>query len=164
MRNLSDNSIPSIGFEARLVGFSKKADKNGTWTAITLHIHPQDVPEELATADLRSVWMVGMAAVGDDGHPEPVQKPKRKWEDLPRSARAGILCQDERFQKWVSTLGRFPATEMGAKQFIYQTCTVRTRADLDLREIAGCFDSIVSQFRSDTGQIAEVRDGENEAR
>lgn len=43
------------------------------------------------------MW-VGVARMG---RKEPVEKPKRSWDEIPLSEQAGIRCNDPQFQEWM---------------------------------------------------------------
>lgn len=80
-------------------------------------------------------------------------KPKKHWDEMPRSQQAGILCADERFQKWAAS----DDAEEAAKALRRQ-CGVSSRSELDTNpDAAGRFDMAVTQYRIDTGQMAAVR-------
>jgi len=88
----------SYGFEG--VKTALRQTKDGV--AITIVIHPNDLPNDLLSDEIGSRYMVGMAKIGDDGNviePESVREAKR---DV---ASAGALCRDTDFQQWLSNNG-----------------------------------------------------------
>ena len=57
---------------------------------------------------------------------ENAEKAKRKFEDLPYSQQAALLCKDARFQKQTSTF-----TEEGAIAWLKGTLHIKSRSELD---------------------------------
>lgn len=93
-------------------------------------------------------------------------KPKVPWIKMPRAQRAGILCNDPRFQTWATDRmelemkpDAWPDNAVAcAASYIRWRCGVKSRAELDnTDEIATRFDLMESIFRQDNGLMAEAR-------
>lgn len=168
------DDIPAIHFESRLVGFSKKQDKNGDWCQIVLQVHPDDLPMELMKSPLKSIWIVGMARVGDDGQPEPVKqdegvygepiKPEKKhekWDQMSRVKQSGIRCRDAEFQEWIAqeypirTISTDPAEK--AAERVRAACQVESRSFLKDDPGKSMWEMLDRRYREHAGQIAEQR-------
>ena len=153
-------AIPSVHCEARLKGIAKRHDKGGDYAQITLQVQPQDLPEALWQAPLGSIWMVAFARVGDDGEPveqepEKPKRPGRPFADMPPSQQAGMLCNDEGFQRWASRDNPCPDI---ARALILGTCCIKSRKELDSSgEASFAWDNMLSRFRAETGRTAEQR-------
>lgn len=87
-------------------------------------------------------------------------RPRRPFHTLPRSQQAGMLCADEKFQRWLGTkVGqRLPSSEQAAAAVRF-LCVVQSRAELDdtRNGAAQNWDGLVSDYRQETGMEAEVR-------
>lgn len=169
-------------FEARKWGW--RQTKEGI--IVSFLIHPNDINADLAVAPLGTIYAIGFREMPDgdvsnqetagrDGAlPPPASpdsaeaqgrdKPRRAFHTLRRSQQAGMLCADERFQDWADQhlpyLGGgcgIPAAERTAQQ-VRVRCGVKSRAELDTdAKAARHWDTVVSRFRADTGQMAEER-------
>jgi hypothetical protein len=93
-------------------------------------------------------------------------RPRVPWTKMPRAQRAGILCNDTRFQVWATDRAqveinpeKWPGDpKESAAMYIRWRCGVKSRAELDnTDEIALRFDLMDSLYRQETGQLAEVR-------
>jgi hypothetical protein len=102
---------------------------------------------------------------GDTAGGEPAND-RTPWTKLPRAKRAGILCNDPRFQTWATDRMEIeikPESWPGepkesAAMYIRWRCGVKSRSDLDDTDaIATRFDLMESLYRVETGQLAEVR-------
>lgn len=72
--------------------------------------------------------------------------------------RAGMLCQDKRFQEWAAKPGPLPPSEGNAAQYIYLLCGISSRKEIGTSEEAyRRFLDLEQQFRIATGQAAEPR-------
>lgn len=77
----------------------------------------------------------------------------KRWHEMSRAQQAGILCNDERFQKWCGGMGVDDPAD-----YIRRQCGVLSRAHLNEHEgSAAAFDELVTRYRRDTGQMAEAR-------
>ena len=100
--------------------------QDGLWK-LTLTVHPNDMPDEILKAPMGAHY-IAVFAEYDGGEPEPEQPKERgKFEDLPRSQQAGMLCQDKRFVAWCPGV----TTPEEAAQYVRDYCGVTSRADLD---------------------------------
>jgi hypothetical protein len=99
----------------------------------------------------------------EDGEPANDRTP---WTKLPRAKRAGILCNDARFQVWATDKAAIeikPDTwpddpKESAAMYIRWRCGVRSRSELDNTDgIATRFDLMESLYRVEVGLMAEAR-------
>lgn len=96
---------------------------------------------------------VAVALLNRDPEQPALPKPKKHWNEMPRSQQAGILCTDERFRQWQGALD-----EDDSATILRRHCNVDSRATLDKDSSAAAqFDQMVTNYRMDTGQMAEVR-------
>jgi hypothetical protein len=68
------------------------------------------------------------------------QKPKRKWDELSLTQRAGILCEEGGFQKFLEENypGSWEHHKRNAAAFVREfCCDIQSRAELDTNELAG---------------------------
>lgn len=127
--------------------------QDGTWK-LSLTVHPNDMPTELMADPMGKLYMAVLAPVQDNGEPEP--KERKPFGSLPRAQQAGMLCQDERFAKWLIGTHGMPGDN--PEQIVRDHCLVKSRADLDKGELAAAaWDRLVAAYRRDTGQLAEQR-------
>lgn len=140
-------------FEAKKHAFRQTQDG----VVISFTVHPQEVPQGLALAQLGTRYMVAFAAIGDDEKPllEPKQeKAKTPFNQMSRAQQAGILCADKKFQIWLGV-----GNEKTAAEHVREVCGgVASRSELDNWDVAAqSWDSLVSRYRMATGQQAEMR-------
>lgn len=101
---------------------------------------------------------VSIALIGDDetqtDKPEPI-KERRKFEDLKRSNQAAMLCDEKRFQTFLTERhGITYALDIGpdrdqAATAVHDLCGVNTRAAFDSnKEAAARWDILHSEFVS----------------
>lgn len=143
--------------EAILRGYSKRADKDGDWIEVKFQLHPQDIPELLNNAPLRTRFMLALAEIGDDERPvekpKSGDKPKRKFEDLPLSQQAALACKDLAFQTWLQV-----ADEDSAKHLVWIGCGITSRAELDRHdEPAQRWILMYKKYQQATGRVTEMR-------
>ena len=114
----------SYGFEG--VKTALRQTKDGV--AITIVIHPNDLPNDLLSDEIGSRYMVGMARIGDDGNiieSESVREAKR---DV---ASAGALCRDIDFQTWLMNNGfSDAATEEDAANAVRNLLDIKSRSEI----------------------------------
>ena len=84
----------TINFEA--VKISMRQDKHGH--ILVLSVHPEDVPESLFRSWVGSRFQVAMVQLDDNE--EPIV-PKQKTDGERAIARAGLMCKDKDFQRFV---------------------------------------------------------------
>ena len=78
---------------------------------------------------------------------------KRRFDEMPRSQQAALLCADERFQDWMEA-----ADEDQCATLVRLRCRVHSRAILDTDDkAAGLWLDLKQQYREQTGQTAEQR-------
>jgi len=90
---------------------------------VSFVLHPNEVPEGLATAALGTRYMLAVVEIGDDEQPK---KPNRYVQQ------AGILSGDEAFRTFaIQTCPNIWAeSDSDPAEFIRQYCEVKSRADL----------------------------------
>jgi hypothetical protein len=120
--------------EARKVAYRQTKDG----LVVSFVVHPNDMPDELATAPLGTRYMLALAEIGDDEEPVEVtlsttrpngQAARYRAAPVMEQAliRAAALPRDARFRAWVgyarSGSAEAPeATERGAIEYIRETC------------------------------------------
>jgi len=98
--------------------------------------------------------------------PDPAEKPRQSWSEMPRSKQAAIRCNEPAFQKWIKTQlswGKAVTTQDGditqhptTADLVRHLCQVASRSELDQNHPgAGHWDDLDAQYMVDTGQIAE---------
>ena len=81
------------------------------------------------------------------------ERPPTPFHELSRTHQAGILCGDVKFQKW---LGVETSTDAAAK--VRTICDVSSRCSLSSSDtVASKWDSLIFNYRTETGQQAEER-------
>ena len=118
--------------------------QDGLWK-LTLTVHPNDMPDEILKAPMGKHYIAVFAEYDADNP----QAERRKFEDMPRSQQAGMLCHDENFQKWLSVDGND-----NAAWEVRSRCAVGSRAELDNDSVAAqSWDAIVRKYRSQMGLV-----------
>lgn len=101
----------AVNCEARKIAYRQSKDG----VVISFLLHPNDVPNELAIADLGSRYIIALVEIGDDETPKQREEParishqpagieppaRRSFDDLPASTQAGILCGDANFHEFI---------------------------------------------------------------
>ena len=114
----------ALNFEAVKVSF--KQDKNGY--ALTLSVHPNDVPSALAQHLIGQRYIVALVAIGDDGQPMTTVE---QQTGLQRVKQAALHCKDKAFQKWMYEMGHAPdESEETASEALRVIVGVKSRADI----------------------------------
>lgn len=67
---------------------------------ISFVMHPNDVSPELAASALGTRYMAALVEIGDDE--QPVEKPKRSWDQLSVGEQAGIRCGEMAFRQYLA--------------------------------------------------------------
>lgn len=96
--------------------------------------------------------------------PKP-DKPKKRFDEMSRAQQAGVLCNDENFQKWAwkrfglaGTHQTISGPEAVVAGNVKMHCRVTSRVELDQDvDAAWNWDALVTEYRQATGQIAEQR-------
>lgn len=83
---------------------------------------------------------------------------KKRFEDLPPSTQAGILCNDPRFQVFAAKRCGYPdkqLTQGGAAEYVRQICKVSSRCEL-LHDQAAAdrFQALRTEFDVWSGKLA----------
>lgn len=127
-------------FECKVSG--RRESASGIF--ITLQLQPDDHTPELAMLRVGSALMIGWSEVVDttvhniEATPERSKaavlehKPRRPFNELKLSARAGIRCGDEQFSLFLMDV--FPETAAkytDPADVVRQLCGVTSRAELD---------------------------------
>ena len=115
---------------------SLKQNQDGTWK-FTLTIAPGGLPDAMMKAPPGTRYTAVFVEVDDVE--EPVKrapaasnKPRRPFHDLPLSQQAALRCQDDRFCQFLGKQHDWtPEDKGGSAGFIYDWCTINSRADLD---------------------------------
>ena len=151
--------VPSTHCEAKKHGYRQTQDG----IVVSFVLHPNEVPDDLALAALGTRYMLALVRIGDDETPQPpeAKRPARSFASLPRSQQAGILCNDETFQRWASgVIGqpnlRFCTTR--ARQYVLDECGINSRCELDMGTSAAIkWDTLLAQFEIAAGRATEAR-------
>lgn len=151
-------------FEAKKHAYRQTQDG----VVVSFVIHPNDVPADLATAPLGTIYMIGFAVMGDAStrededevggtsqRPDAGQvrtspaKPKRKFDELPPSQQAALRCNDPQFKEFVrERLGQHQLPdEDTCADFIRSGCAVKSRSELDYMAKL-CWGRLDNEFRN----------------
>lgn len=127
---MTDVRAAAVSFEA--VKVAMKQDRNGY--ILTLAVHPNDMPADLFADWVGQRYQVAMVKMDDEGNPVP-RKSQDDGAALVR--KAGMLCQSERFQRWMEKQGfALDASEDAAAAAIRGMCGIASRSDLKTSEAA----------------------------
>lgn len=95
-------------FEAKKHSYRQTQDG----VVVSFVIHPNDVPAELATAPLGTIYMIGFSTIPEHDaalpNAEDVKgilkpaKPKQKWSEMRPSAQAAMACDREDFREYMN--------------------------------------------------------------
>jgi hypothetical protein len=88
--------------------------------------------------------------------PEP-DKPRRRFQDLPRSQQAGMRCEEPEFASWMKQKnpGAWNASGGEVAGAVRWLCAVNSRAELNTDPVAGrLWDHLNTQYLQDTGRMA----------
>lgn len=125
----------ALQFEALKVALKQDA----TGYVLTVKIHPDEIPEELLRDFVGARYMVAMVRVNDDETATPYKN---------RVKQAGIICRNDEFFSWLSEIhGIENPKESDATKFIYETCDISSRTELNGNSKAQIiFDDMVKEF------------------
>lgn len=133
-------------FEAKKHGYRQTQDG----VVVSFVLHPNDLDAAFAVAPLGTRYMIGFAEIGDDEKPINTtvhkieatperskaavlkHKPRRPFNELKLSARAGIRCGDEQYSLFLMDV--FPETAAkytDPADVVRQLCGITSRAELD---------------------------------
>ena len=167
-------TIPASHCEAILRGMSKRADKEGDWIQMVWQIHPNDVPQALWNADLRSRWQLAFVEIDDqeqpvapsEGHSKPPQAtPSQRKPAATRAEKARRLCGVKAFQDWMRDRNGVqswppewhsePVRYAQVSFWIKQACNVTSKNVFDERIDAGLdWDRLLTEYEQATGRMA----------
>lgn len=125
--------------------------KNNQGVVVSFVVHPDDMPDALATARIGSRWVGALVHVGDDEHPIPqaakeprnksaaklqpdkdVGREKRVWQDMKPSAQAAIRCGEPIFWAFLNEEHGYRVTNKEeAAPAVRAKCFVNSRKMLD---------------------------------
>lgn len=155
-------------FEAKKHAYRQTQDG----IVISFVVHPNDVAAALATAPLGTRYMVAFAEIGENEQPIPsTDKPeqpkavpaggKRRFDELPRSQQAALMCKDSYFWQYVREFMAFDQEldpEENARAYILHMCGIPSRSRLGSGgDPDVCFDKVRWGFHQWSGRTAEVR-------
>jgi hypothetical protein len=130
----------ALQFEARKVAL--KQDRTGY--VLTLALHPDEIPVELLRDFVGSRYGVAMVRIQDDESATPYNN---------RVKKAGMLCRNHVFNKWLAYIGYRGVTEKGdsdeqkAITHIYEVCEISSRTELNGNKNAQHkFDEMVDEY------------------
>lgn len=160
-------AIPATHCEAKKHAYRQTQDG----IVVSFVLHPNEVPDDLALAPLGTRYVLALVRIGDDETPQPPnEKPKRSgqpFHTLPRPQQAGMMCNNQAFQRWASSKGMrcgsslgwdFPQTAGGARKYILAECAVTSRADLDgTLTVQKAWDVLLARFNEEMRWAAEAR-------
>lgn len=133
--------VDSIQFEA--VKTALRQSKDGY--ALSLVIHPDDIPEDLVKDFVGARYMVVMVRL--DENEQPMQREK----ELPGAHAvkiAGILCRDPEFWEWVA--GGFDLdekSESGCARWLCEYLGIESRTELKTdKEARSLFETLRNGF------------------
>ncbi len=122
---------------------------------VSFVLHPQEVPEGLATAPLGTRYVLAMVELNDQDEPKEVMPntgkqqsasaqqhktvpasdsttpawARKSWDDMPASQQAGILCDDPSFRKFLGE--NWPEYDgSNAVGIVYILCDIRSRTEI----------------------------------
>jgi len=115
--------------------------QDATGYVLTVKIHPDEIPEELLRDFVGARYMIAMARLNDDETPLLYKN---------KVQQAGMLCRDYRFHKWLEAehFATKP-TEKEATEFVYQTCGISSRTELNGNRAAqNAFAEMVNEYET----------------
>lgn len=167
---MTDIRDATISCECKKIAYRQTKDG----VVVSLLVHPNDVPDALATAPLGTRYMAALVEIGDDEqpvkaksesggpHPSPreadsadigkrssASRPKRQFVDMTPAQQAGLLCADEAFQRFLLERCHITAlSEDEAADAVRYYCRVKSRKDILSGTTAGDFWlGLVAHFR-----------------
>lgn len=161
-------TIPASHCEAILRGMSKQANKDGDWIEVKFQIHPQEVPQALWDADLRSRWQLAFVEIGADEQPVSPRTKSARKPAATRAEKARRMCGVKEFQDWTKS-GRTGNLEPDAQwelssndyryvttsRWIKEQCHVRSKSEFDTNEMAAInWDALLAEYEQSVGRMA----------
>lgn len=169
------NDLGTIARQSALHCEAKKHAYRQTQDGVVISfvLHPQEVPDGLATAALGTRYQLVVVEIGEDELPvtgeapgpstlaadfrtdasasrrgEPVSRPKQAWNDMAPSKQAGVLCGDPLFWKFIRERGVDVHNAESAAGYVRARCFILSRGELNTNAQAeGYWRVLVSQFR-----------------
>lgn len=87
--------------------------------------------------------------------------PRQRFDDMPPAQQAGIICNDERFQKFAAVRCGFPDQSFSASasaQYLRDCCQISSRSELnDSEKALAKLQILRTEFDAWTGKIAAPR-------
>jgi len=125
---------------------------------VSFAIHPQDMPADLANADIGSQWQLKLVPLDEHGNAEkevmekpsplttpaapavPLERarPGKRWSEMKLGQQAAIRCGEPAFWKYLSEKCDYPAVDSkdDAAQAVRELCNVATRRDIGADEFS----------------------------
>jgi hypothetical protein len=114
---------------------------------VSFVLHPQDLPDGLATAALGTRYMLALVEIGDD------EKPVKQPAQNKTVQRAAVLCTDKEFQSFLRTTqpsdwnGVEGDDETKAAAVLRRLCEVQSRKELATdHRASAAFESLLTRF------------------
>lgn len=131
MNDIRDNAIHC---EVRKIAYRQSKDG----VVVSFVVHPNDVSDHLATADLGSRFMMALVEIGDDEQPTKPEPrpalPRRIKPVAPEkkfAQQAGIACADPVFRRFLIESGDAKEqTEESATHAVRSLCGVLSRTEI----------------------------------
>jgi hypothetical protein len=129
-------------FEGKKIAL--KQTKDGY--AMTLAIHPDDVPDELLRDFVGARYMVVMVRLADNE--EPLNREEFAGAKLIKLA--GMICRDPEFWKFMQDEGLvFEMKEVAVAEAVCGYCDIVSRSDLKTNQYAqGLFKKLMGEFEA----------------
>jgi hypothetical protein len=111
---------------------------------LTLSIHPDDLPIQLAKDFVGARYQVVMVRL--NGENQPMNREHEYQRDIVRSA--GMLCRNELFHKFLLEKGQtFDESETAATEWLKEELNIQSRSELkENRDAARHFNTIYQEF------------------
>lgn len=124
---MKDNAVH---FEAVKIAMTQGKDG----LILKLAIHPNDAPQDIILDPVGARYVVAAVRLSEDDQPMAPQK-KREVDSIVSSA--GLMCRNERFQRWLENMGYASrADETSAVQAIRDLCHIKSRSEFATNEEA----------------------------
>lgn len=114
---------------------------------VSFVLHPQDIPDGLATASLGTRYLLALVEINDQEQPVKQSTPDRTVQ------RAAIICTEQQFQNFLRTTqpslwsGVEGDDEAKAAAVLRRLCDVQSRKDLATNQRASAaFESLLSRY------------------
>lgn len=133
--------METLQFEA--IKTALKQTKDGY--ALSLAVHPDDLPQELMRDFVGSRYMVVMVRIGDN------EQPMNRELEFPGDhavKMAGIICRDKEFWKWLDEREwAFVESEKECAQWLAEFLNIQSRSELKSnQEVREVFNKLKREF------------------